>query len=198
LRLRVPQHVSLSTVENVLMPVANTLVMDLDLPSIQADLEVLPWIRKVSVARVFPDILKVHVQEQQAVARWQEHAYLNPWGERFSVPEFSGSKNLVHLKGSKGMEKLVLKHYVEVKSQLGAMAADLVSLVQGEKGGLVLHFSDGLKVILGRHHMVKRLARLNRILAVYKQYPNRIHNIDLRYRKGFAIKMKQKERAEHV
>ena len=43
----------------------------------------LPWVDSVRVRRIWPDVLQITVQEQKAVARWNNNALLNTDGDEF-------------------------------------------------------------------------------------------------------------------
>src|SRR5262249_7468675 len=50
---------------------------------IRAGLQALPWIRRVTVRRVWPDGLEVGIEEHVALARWGAGGLVNTYGERF-------------------------------------------------------------------------------------------------------------------
>src|SRR2546428_9476311 len=54
-----------------------------DLSAIRAAIEQLPWVRRVTVRRVWPDRIEVSVEEHVALARWGDEALVNTYGERF-------------------------------------------------------------------------------------------------------------------
>lgn len=190
------KHVKMSDIKKVLTPVMDTSVLDLDLEALQKELAMLPWVKQVTVGRIFPDSLKVHIKEQRPVARWNDTAYLNPWGEIFQVGAFQGSDALIQIKGQNPKE--ALQQYVRIKEILGKNIEKVEMILQEKQEGYQLYFSDGLKVVVGVSHIERRLERLTKILEHHRQYPNRMTTIDLRYRKGFAIKMKQKQGENNV
>src|SRR5207245_857953 len=73
-----------------------------DLSAIRAAIEQLPWVRRVTVRRVWPDRIEVSVEEQVALARWgvaalgriaRRHAYVDlryPNGFALRTPELRG------------------------------------------------------------------------------------------------------------
>src|SRR3989442_3657120 len=54
-----------------------------ELSGIRAAIEQLPWVRRVTVRRVWPDRIEVSVEEHVALARWGDEALANTYGERF-------------------------------------------------------------------------------------------------------------------
>src|SRR5690348_527199 len=67
-----------------------------DLAEVRASVEKLPWVRRVTVRRVWPGRLEVSVEEHVALARWGDDALVNTYGERFMaktkepLPLFTG------------------------------------------------------------------------------------------------------------
>ena len=57
----------------------------LDLVKARDAFEKLPWARKVSLRRRWPDTLEVEVEEHQALARWGSVALVNTHGEIFQA-----------------------------------------------------------------------------------------------------------------
>lgn len=57
----------------------------LDVDRVRSELEALPWVKRASVRRGWPDRLLVRIEEQQAMARWGNEGVglLNPEGELF-------------------------------------------------------------------------------------------------------------------
>src|ERR1700704_6239269 len=50
---------------------------------VRAGLEELPWVRRVSVRRIWPDRLEIELEEHVALARWGDDALVSTYGERF-------------------------------------------------------------------------------------------------------------------
>ena len=59
--------------------------LTVDITETRAAFEKLPWVRKVSVRRSWPDRLEIDVEEHQAAARWAENGLVNTYGEWFDA-----------------------------------------------------------------------------------------------------------------
>ena len=59
---------------------------ELDVGAVRRKAREIPWVRRISVRRIWPDSLHVAVVERVAVARWNDEALLEADGTRF-VPE---------------------------------------------------------------------------------------------------------------
>ena len=57
----------------------------LDLQEIRAAFEAVPWVRRATVRRVWPDSLHVTLEEHRAFAIWNHDGLLNTHGESFSA-----------------------------------------------------------------------------------------------------------------
>ena len=61
----------------------------------------LPWVREVSVRRIWPDKIEISIEEHQVIARWGNVGLVNDKGEFFNaayqddLPYFWGPKNFV-------------------------------------------------------------------------------------------------------
>lgn len=89
--------------------------LTVDITETRAAFEKLPWVRKVSVRRSWPDRLEIDVEEHQAAARWAENGLVNTYGEWFDA---AFSQPLPLLAGPKGSEKEMLAAYLAFKQVL--------------------------------------------------------------------------------
>ena len=139
-----------------------------DLGTVRAALEALPWVRRVQVQRVWPDRLDVAFEEHVPLARWGDAALVNQQGERFAgrsagagLPQFAGPQ------GSEGEVTRRYRHFSEILAPLGA---GLERLVLTPRYAWQLRLADGLAIELGRdtpNDAVER--RLQRFVAAYGQ-----------------------------
>jgi len=67
-----------------------------DLATVREWVEAVPWVRRASVRRAWPDRLEVKVEAQHALARWADGDLVNTYGELFTadsaadLPRFAG------------------------------------------------------------------------------------------------------------
>jgi len=87
-----------------------------DLARLRALFETVPWVRQAQVRRLWPDTLRVQLEEHQPLALWNEDQMLNTWGEAFNANqgELADSLELAHLSGPPGSEPLVVQRYAEL------------------------------------------------------------------------------------
>jgi cell division protein FtsQ len=162
-----------------------------DLGAVRRALEPLPWVRRVSVRRVWPDRIEVTVEEHVALARWGDHGLVDTYGEPFDA---SSDAALPRFVAPPGTEAELARRY----RQFGALLARLGETVQGltltPRYAWQLRLASGLSLELGRDSTrdpVER--RLRRFVAAYPATLGRIagrhQHVDLRYPNGFALRI---------
>lgn len=161
----------------------------LDVEAVRRAAAQLPWVRRVSVRRVWPDSLHIAVVERVAVARWNDDAYLEADGSRFSPDEIAPDEKFVRLTGPEGAEKKVLKMYERMARILAPLKTPIRKLSLDPRGAWRVELETGLRLQLGHAENLKVLApyiaSLPNILG--DRYSD-ADQIDLRYRNGFAVR----------
>ncbi|HEY5636658.1 MAG TPA: cell division protein FtsQ/DivIB [Burkholderiales bacterium] len=165
--------------------------LTVDLASVRASLETQPWVRRVTVRRVWPDRLEVRIEEHVALARWGDDALVNIHGERFSgdldarLPVFAGPA---------GTEGELARRYRAFGKVLAPLGAGLNRVVLTPRHAWRLELDSGLGIVLGRDvpgHSAE--ARLARFVALYPETLGKLSrrplSVDLRYPNGFALQV---------
>ena len=78
-----PRHTTRAEIESALRESVQGNFFAASPDRVRAALEALPWVRRASVRRVWPDRLLVTLEEHEPLARWGDDALLNLQGERF-------------------------------------------------------------------------------------------------------------------
>jgi cell division protein FtsQ len=156
---------------------------------IRAGLQQLPWVRRVTVRRVWPDTLEVGVEEHVALARWGSNALVNTHGEQFSART---DEALPQFLGPAGHETEVTLRYGSFKALLAPLGVEPERVVLSQRLAWQLRLSNGLHVMLGRDGDQAE-ARLRRFVGVYdatlKNMRRKHEYVDLRYPNGFALRV---------
>ncbi len=107
-----------------------------DVAEVQQALEALPWVYRASVRREWPAKLKVYLQEQVAVAHWNQDEWLNEHGEVFLAPPQPGLENLPWLAGPEPMAKEVLISFRQMDEllRINSFKLDRLSLSRDMPG----------------------------------------------------------------
>lgn len=167
-----------------------------NIASAQAAFEQLPWVRRASLRRQWPDGLALALEEQRPVARWTpldgEARLVNGYGEVFvaatadALPVFAGPE---------GSAAQMLNRYHEFAARLDGIQRVPVAVRLSAREAWQLKLDDGVVLELGRDQPKAPLAeRLNRFTTHYATVKNRLHAVsvvDMRYPNGFALKAKK-------
>ncbi|MYN14944.1 FtsQ-type POTRA domain-containing protein [Pusillimonas sp. TS35] len=176
------------------------------LDDVRGLIETVPWVRHASVRRVWPDTLRVQVEEQQPLALWNEDQMINTWGEAFAANqgELPDDAQLPQLNGPANSERLVVQRYAEIARWFAPLNLHVREVTLSPRYAWEVRLSDGMRLNLGRdpaadvadpHGRSGALpfaARIEQFVQVWPQLAQRlgdrsIASADLRYPNGFAI-----------
>ena len=192
-----------------------------DLTAVRDLLQYQPWVRSVSLRRVWPASITVTIEEQVPVAYWNDDGYINEAGEVFKPATVNTTLNLPKLSGPEGQHDNVWKFMNQLYQEMALLDYQVTRLKLDDRRAWQLVISTGpesssttqadngqdIGVKLGRFDTQKRLQRFIGILPslIASQSgesgsddgsmfgTDRIELIDMRYPNGFAVKMSDKE-----
>lgn len=171
----------------------------------QQTLSAHPWVRQVSLRRVWPSRLLVRIEEHRPIAAWSDGQLLNQQGEIF-VGEKSAALDdaetlyhcrLVELSGPVGSHGRVLSRALATEDLLTQHGQTLASLTLSPQASWLIRLDDDLSVLLGREDLATdwqtRLGQALESLPKLDQWVGqsapdaRLLRLDLRYANGFAF-----------
>lgn len=156
-----------------------------DLGEVRTAVEALPWVRRATVRRVWPDRLEIAVEEHVALARWGADELVNTFGERFAGRAPAGLPLFVAPPGS---EAQVAYYYLRFAGTVAPLETSLERVVLTPRLAWQLRLANGLHLVLGRDAAAAE-ARLRRFVAAYPALKTKGHEtVDLRYPNGFALR----------
>lgn len=168
---------------------------NIDVAAIRNALVALPWVNDVSVHRVWPDGLRVIVNEQLAVVRWNETGLLNEQGHYFSPEKDTFPNDLPLLEGPEESQELLLERFKLLKQTYGL---SVVRLQLNQRRAWNFELENGLSVVLGRRDFESRIERfVNVVINNLGEKLSQAREIDMRYTNGFAVRWKQRA-TEHI
>ncbi|UXY15582.1 FtsQ-type POTRA domain-containing protein [Chitiniphilus purpureus] len=161
----------------------------LNLDKTRAAFEKLPWVRKVSVRRRWPDRLEVNIEEHVAIARWGSVALLNSYGERFDA---ASNDALPVLEGPAGAEQQMVEGYRALARTLKPIGKAPEHVWLSARRAWRMELNDGSVIEIGRDDALPRVARFvtaypNSLALIAKTHPYQY--VDLRYPNGFAVRL---------
>jgi cell division protein FtsQ len=184
-------HLSPNSLQRVVASKATGGFFSVDVESIRQAVMRDPWVRDVSVRRIWPDSLQVLVTEQRAAAYWGSDGLLNTAGELFHPPKASfppASSGLLHLNGPVGSEGLVMERYRQLKTWFKPLGLTVDKVSLNSRRAWTFELQGGISVIVGRGNFDMRVQRLLTTLPrSIGPHLNEIATIDLRYTNGFAV-----------
>jgi cell division protein FtsQ len=159
-----------------------------DVAAVCAAAEQLPWVYRAKVQRVWPDILRLQIDEQEPIARWGEQGFLNRFGESFIPGETVVAGELPGLAGPAGLESRVLEQYQLAAGLLAPLGMQVSRLEIDGRRALHVQLEGGVQLELGRVNAWQRLQRFVRAYpAVFDGRMNELQRVDLRYSNGFSV-----------
>jgi cell division protein FtsQ len=161
----------------------NFFAMHID--EVRAAAERVPWVRRASVRRVWPDRLEVAIEEHVAFARWGAEGLVNVQGERFAA---QSDDPLPLFIGPPGSEGEIARRYGQFAKRVAPLGSPLERVVLSARHGWHLRLANGLQITLGRDVDAadERLARFAEAYA--REGSGRAEVVDLRYPNGFAVR----------
>lgn len=163
-----------------------------DVAAIRTAAEQLPWVHKASVKRVWPETLRLQIEEQQPVAHWGKHGFLNRQGEPFLPQETNISLALPSLAGPDGQELKVLKNFRRVSATLAPLGVRVTRMQLDNRRAWHLQLDNAVLLELGRADAGQRLQRFVRAWPdVFAGRLDELQRVDLRYSNGFSVSWKQ-------
>jgi len=168
-----------------------------DVERIRADVEALPWVAHATARRQWPGSIVVSIEEQEAVAVWQERGLVNAEGEIFYPDRATFPEGLPVFRGSEDETRLILAAWREARPVFERLGRRILSLELDRRHVLRIGLDDGVQVIVGREAVTQRLARLAELYRdALRGRGKDIERIDLRYANGIAVRWKRDRRDE--
>jgi cell division protein FtsQ len=160
-----------------------------DLAALRAGVERLPWVRRVSARRVWPDRIELHVDEHAALARWGDDRLVNTYGETFSAKTTDKLPAFVAPPGTSAEVTRRYRRFVEIVAPLNT---SVERVVLTHRHAWQLRLANGLHLMLGRDadQAEVRLARfVEAHPATVARTGKKYEYVDLRYPNGFALRV---------
>jgi len=197
------QRNNLATVRANAVPRVNGGFFTVDLRKSRDVFETVPWVRHAVVRRVWPNELRVSLEEHQPAAYWhhedRDDQLVNMQGEVFDanlgdvedepLPTLHAP---AHATPDQAREMLAMLH--RLKPVLKGMDGDIDILKLTDRGSWSVQLDNDALIELGRGDTEEVVARAERFVKTLpqlrNQYPSALAYADLRYPKGYAVRLK--------
>jgi cell division protein FtsQ len=166
--------------------------------------EAMPWVRKASVRRDWPNGIVVAIEEHQAMGVWASSTpkLMNTYGELFvaNMAEAEDGASLLKFSGPEGSSKEVFKKLKTVNEWFGVWNTKVTGLELSSRYAWKAKLDNGMTIDLGRDlderdskQIELSVERLMRTWPqVQEKWGQRVDSIDLRYANGYAIHIGKK------
>ena len=165
-----------------------------NLDAVRQAFESVPWVRRATVRREWPDQLIVALEEHEALGTWGEDGrLLSTKGDVFTanLAEAEEDHALPEFEGPDGSEKEVLSRYDELRTWFAPLKLVPQALSLSSRYAWTVKLSNGTSVALGREQTSTTLKeRVDRLIGIYPQLVEHLPNIDtidMRYQNGLAL-----------
>lgn len=164
-----------------------------DMAALRASIEAVPWVRKATVRRVWPDRLVVLIEQHKPYALWHDGRLINTYGDLFvaRLEEAEVDGALPQLGGPEGSVKKVVERFAELSELLAPLRLAPVSVTLSERQAWSATLDDGTDLLIGREHGTAIETRVRRWVESYalvtERFQRRAMVIDLRYPNGYAV-----------
>ena len=166
----------------------------LDVGALKTELENHPWIEMVVIRRVWPDALAGAVREEVPIARWGDDGLLNQQAAVFKPAVIDAGISLPMLRGPAGTHPMMMEQYQLFNQLLLTSGLRIRELSLNERGSWSVTVTDGVVVNIGREYV---LERLQRFITFHDKHMHtemgNLRTVDLRYRNGISVSMKEVE-----
>ncbi len=162
-------------------------VLNVALPAMTARVAALPWVKSVSLRRVYPSELVVHIVEREPWLRLNETQLVDRDERAFAPANYAAFAHLPHIITSENQLPLALIQYTVANENMRPLGLAVTTVELNPRRALNLTLNNQMRLMFGRDEWQERLQRLVRL------YPGLTANgvvpeyVDLRYDTGFAV-----------
>lgn len=175
------------TLQELIEPYVSMSFFMVDVKSIQGALSEEPWVAYSAVGRVWPDTLRVKVEEHEPLAFWGDEGMISAQTVFFK-PEILPALELPKLAGPEDQQTVVLGMFNTLDGILAEKAVYLVSLKLNARRAWQADLSNGMHIQLGSVDVVERFKRfVEAYPSTLAENASNVKYVDLRYTNGFVI-----------
>lgn len=197
------QRNNMATVRANVVPRVEGSFFMVDLARAKAVFESVPWVRQALVRRVWPNELRVTLEEHKPAAYWRhedrDDQLVNQQGEVFDanlgdveddpLPTLQAPAN-----ASAGQARLMLTMLRKLQPVLVPLDSSIDTLKLTDRGSWTVKLDNDAVIELGRGETEELVARAERFVRTLpqlrQQYSEPLAYADLRYPHGYAVRLK--------
>jgi cell division protein FtsQ len=158
-----------------------------ELMRVAASVYRLSWPRQVTVRRLWPAALELHVERELPIAVWGDEGFLTSEGRVMQFPESSPELPVFSCASSTPREAMEV--YGLLYEALTGSGTRIVELSESALGEWEVALENGIRVLLGRHDLGRRMRRFQVVReSVLENRTDAVRYIDARYANGVAVR----------
>jgi len=192
-------HVSAPQVHAAIAETLNGTTLSADLSTVHQSVQAIPWVRSVTVRRIWPNRLLVRIEEHRAVATWSSGYLVNHVGEIFPglAADHEDDCQLIPLRGPQGSERLVLDRARQLSQWIAPLHRPLQALTLSDQYAWTAELTGSITLELGRDSLATPLEERVRMFVKTQPWLERqitggsgrpaLVRADLRYATGYAF-----------
>jgi len=186
------EHITRAEIEKILDKYNNNNSILLPISSLQLELLKLPWAKSIEIKRIWPDTLKIKIEEKKPVALWK-NSFITSDGSMIAaaiqdIQRQDRNRSLPKLSGPDKQYQEVLQNYEKLSKLLAVYGLHAESLNLRDNQSWDLYLQVGVVLRLGKKNFEKR------VLGFCKAYstelvdrPEKMISVNLRYPHGMAV-----------
>ena len=199
------KHVNLPTIRSRAIDQVQGNFFTIRLDQTRQAFEAMPWVRRASVRRDWPNGIVVAIEEHQALAVWEGSntpKLMNTYGELFiaNMAEAEDGASLLKVSGPEGSNKEVFTKLKKLNASIAPWNTTVQKLELSSRYAWKAKLGNGLNIDLGRELDDRDSKQIElsveRLMKTWPQveekWGQRIDSIDLRYANGYAIHIGKK------
>jgi cell division protein FtsQ len=199
------KHVNLPTIKTRAIEEVKGNFFTVSLDQARQAFEAMPWVRKASVRRDWPNGIVVAIEEHQAMGVWMNSdnaRLMNTYGEVFvaNMAEAEDGASLLKFSGPEGSNKEVFNKLQTINNWFKPWGAKVLGLDLSSRYAWKVKLSNGISIDLGRELDERDSKQIElsveRLMKTWPQvkekWGDRVDSIDLRYANGYAIHIGKK------
>lgn len=197
------QRNNLATVRANVLPHLKGGFFTIDLARARDTFEALPWVRHAVVRRIWPNELRVTLEEHRPAAYWhhadREDELVNTYGEVFDanigdvedepLPTLAAPAN-----PTPDEARVMLDMLHRLQPLVQPLQGDIDTLQLTDRGSWSVELDNDANLELGRGNAEELQARIERFVrtlpVLHRQYPAPLVYADLRYPEGYAVRLR--------
>ena len=155
---------------------------------IEKSLEALSWLDTVRVKRVWPRQIKLQIEKNSLIARWNNEAYLSSNGDLIYMGEVP--HNLPTLRSNSRAALESLEHFRLFQQYAKREGLDMMELAEEDFGDWRITFKPGWHLLLRSDSLEEKMESFLEVYSrTLKQKEATLVSVDARYDRSYAVKL---------